>query len=195
MMSFSKGRIIRTFFLVTAVSLLLSIYPPKQIQAISFTEIQNAQKGKVSHGQVLGAVTPSLPLTYLDTTYSSQTSGTCTVTIANGGSVQAAIDAAGQSSSYVICLQAGGTFASFILRNKSGSGWITIRTSTPDAQFINPGQRISPSQSALLAKIVGINNATVISTDSSAHNYRLIGLDITTPNFGTKQFIMRLNKE
>lgn len=180
-----------TVFLVTLLSLSL----PTPAKALTFTEIVNSQTGKIPKGQVLGAVTPSLPLVYLDTTYQASVSGTCTVTVASGGNVQAAIDAATQTSNYVICLQAGGTFAPFKLKNKSGSGWITIRTSTPDSQFPAPGNRVSSSQSSLLAKILpsgGQSYDTPITTESSAHNYRLIGLEVTTPNIGTQYTVYNM---
>ncbi len=135
---------------------------------------------------VFAVVTPELPRIYVDTTYQAHVSGTCSVTIQNGGNVQAAIDAATQTSNYVICLQAGGTFNRFILRNKTGNEWITIRTSTPDANLPASGSRINSSHTSLLAKIKATDLDTVISTQSGAHNYRLIGLEVTSPNVATQ---------
>lgn len=136
--------------------------------------------------QVINVNSPAeLPRIYLDTTYQSSVSGVCSVTLASGANVQNAIDAISQASNYVICLQAGGTFGPFTLRNKIGSGWITIRTSTPDAQFIAPGVRVSPNDNALMAKILSPSVEGAISTESGAHNYRIVGLEITT-TFSTR---------
>jgi len=135
--------------------------------------------------QVLAATIPLLPQVYLNTTYQGSISGTCNVTLMSGSSVQNAIDTATQTSNYVICLQAGGTFDSFVLRNKIGNGWITIRTTTPDGQFIAPGTRVKPSDSSLMAKVRSLNSQDVIYTESGAHNYRLIGLEVTS-TFATR---------
>src|SRR5689334_2068923 len=87
----------------------------------------------------------------LDTAYPTQT-GT-TIPVAAGGDLQAAIDMAMPGDT--IELAAGATFTGpFHLREKSGDGWIVIRTATPDAMLPPPGTRITPSASALMPKLV-----------------------------------------
>jgi hypothetical protein len=80
----------------------------------------------------------------------------------------------------VITLQAGATFTgNFTLPNKSGSGqWIVIRSSTADSNLPPPGERISPSYSAVLPRIISPNSDPAIKASSGANHYRFIGLEI-----------------
>lgn len=169
--------------LIMSLQGVVSTLPPsKQVAQVSSPKI----------GQVLGASTPELPRAYVDTSIPS-TSATCTINVQSGGNLQAAIDSAKLGDT--ICVQAGATFVGpFILPKKtSGSGWVTIRTSTPDASFVSPGTRVSPSNSPLMPKLVspGFNEA-VIQTGTAANNYRLIGLEITkkTPDAHVTELIV-----
>src|SRR5919109_1173848 len=86
------------------------------------------------------AADPELPRVFVDTTLVAPTGNT--IAVAAGGDLQAALDAAQPGD--VITLQAGATFTGpFTLPKKSGSGWIVIRTSAPDAQLPPPGTRIT----------------------------------------------------
>ncbi|MEO5823560.1 MAG: hypothetical protein ABIT71_23905, partial [Vicinamibacteraceae bacterium] len=59
---------------------------------------------------------------------------TSTIVVAAGGSLQAALNQA--QPGQVVEVQAGATFdGNFILPVKTGTGYITVRTSTPDAQL------------------------------------------------------------
>lgn len=80
-----------------------------------------------------------------------------------------------------ILLEAGATFTgNFTLPVKSsGSGWIIIRTSTPDNQLPAPGTRMTPAYASLLPKIVTANAVGAIQVALGSHHYRLIGLDIS----------------
>ncbi len=128
----------------------------------------------------LAAVVPQQPMVYLNTTYVPSPGRTLVVNA--GGSLQAAIDSAKRGDQ--ILVQAGATFTgAYILRNKAGTaanGWITIRTSTPDANLPAPGTRVGPSHASLFPKIQtpGANAAT-FKTEAMANGYRLIGLEIT----------------
>ncbi|HWJ55639.1 MAG TPA: hypothetical protein VNR90_05460, partial [Vicinamibacterales bacterium] len=63
------------------------------------------------------------------------------IVVSAGGNLQAALNQA--QPGQVIQLQAGATFdGNFILPLKTGSGYITVRTSTPDAQLPGPTTRI-----------------------------------------------------
>src|SRR3954451_5210779 len=69
---------------------------------------------------------PELPRTYLDTHYSPPTGNT--ISVPQGGDLQAALNAAQPCD--VISLAAGAVFTgTFTLPAKSGSCWITIRSS------------------------------------------------------------------
>lgn len=157
-----------------------------------FPKTQVAQVSNINTGEVLGASTPELPRAYVDTTLPS-TSSTCTITVNAGENLQAAIDAAKLGDT--ICVQAGATFIGpFVLPKKTnGVGWVTIRTSTPDSNFISPGSRVSPSDASKMPKLVspGFNEA-VIQTKTAANNYRLIGLEVTkkTPDVHVTELIV-----
>ncbi len=118
---------------------------------------------------------PELPRTYLDTTYTP--SQRTPIYVPAGGDLQAAIDRARAGD--VITLQAGASFTgNFTLPPKSGTDWITIRTSAPDSSLPAPGTRITPSFAGALARILTPNVAPAIEALSGAHHYRLIGLEI-----------------
>lgn len=119
----------------------------------------------------------ALPQAEVDTTWIAPTGST--ITVPSGGDLQGALDSA--SPGDVIELEAGATFTGpFTLPGKSGSDWITIRTSTPDAQLPAPGTRIDPSHAPLLPKIVVPDNVgSAIGTAAGAHHYRLVGLEVS----------------
>ena len=130
----------------------------------------------VTSGGGTGAPDPTLP-TLLNTQYSVPT-GT-TINVPAGGNFQTALNNAQPGDQIV--LAAGATYTgNFTLPVKTGSSWIIIRTSTPDAQLPAEGQRMKPSYAALLPKIVSPNTDGAISTAPGAHHYRFIGVEITT---------------
>jgi hypothetical protein len=119
-------------------------------------------------------VNPQLPRTLLDTTYVQPTG--VTITVQAGGNLQTAINSARPGD--VIRLQAGATFTgNFTLPNKSGTGWITIRTSASDSALPPPGTRVTPADAWLMPKIITPNGIDAIKTSSGAHHYRLIGIE------------------
>src|SRR5262249_49808906 len=93
---------------------------------------------------------PELPRVYLNTAYLAPTGQSITVNA--GGNLQTALDQALPGD--VILLQAGATFTgNFILPNKSGAGWITVRASTPDTN-LPQGTRVTPASAPLMPKII-----------------------------------------
>ncbi len=123
--------------------------------------------------QAQTAAAPAPPRTYLNTSPVSPTGRTITVNA--GGNLQSALDSAVPGD--VIVLQAGARFTgNFRLRNKAGSGWITIRSSAA-GQLPGPGSRVSPSHASLMPKIVTANNQPAIMSDRGAHHYRFIGIE------------------
>jgi purple acid phosphatase-like protein/parallel beta helix pectate lyase-like protein len=118
-----------------------------------------------------------LPRVFLNTGYIPPTGRTINVA-ANAGAaaVQAAIDQAQPGD--VVMLAAGATFTgNFRLPNKSGSGWVIIRTSAADADLPPPGTRVTPANSALMPKLITPNFEPVIDTNAAAHHYRFIGVE------------------
>jgi hypothetical protein len=98
-------------------------------------------------------------------------------------SVQGAIDAAAPGDT--ILLRAGETFAgNIILRRKTGTQWITIRSDGSDAQLPAEGVRLVPAGKpggntplTLLPRLVGmggtLKTTPVIRTEAGAHHYVL----------------------
>ena len=100
-----------------------------------------------------------------------------TLTVAAGGDLQAAIDAAQPGDTIV--LQAGATFTGpFKLSAKNGSAYITIRSSTGDSQLPPAGTRITPAQAPLLAKIKPGVSGPAIQTVPGASYWRLQFLEV-----------------
>jgi PKD repeat protein len=128
---------------------------------------------------------PELPRTWLDTTYRTPTGNT--INVAAGGNFQAALNAA--NSGDVIVLQAGATFVgNFTLPNKTGSDWIIIRSSAV-ASLPSPGNRVDPSYSSAMPKLISPNAAPAVATAAGAHHYRFVGIEVgvasgVTVNYG-----------
>lgn len=108
----------------------------------------------------------------------ASTPATATVTVPAGGDLQRAIDAAVPGDT--ILLQAGATFAgSYVLPFKSGSGFVTIRSSVADSAVPAAGVRISPANAGQLARVQGgVAGMPAFVTAPGAHHYRLQLLEI-----------------
>lgn len=121
------------------------------------------------------AAPPSLPQTFIDTTYSPPAGNV--VTVNAGGNLQTAINNAQPGDTIV--LQAGAVFNGAIhLPNKTGSGWIYIRSSNY-ANLPAPGKRVGPVDAANMPKIVvSPGAASAIDAQSGAHHYRFIGVEV-----------------
>src|SRR5438552_2312383 len=122
------------------------------------------------------AALPERPRVILDTTYVPPTGRTLAVPA--GGDLQAALNAAVGGD--VITLQAGATFSGpFTLPNKSGTGWIIVRTSAADSTLPPPGTRITGAYAgpALPKIVVGAGVGGALRTASGAHHFRFIGIE------------------
>jgi hypothetical protein len=135
----------------------------------------------VGEAQAASTGRPALPSVFLDTTYERPTGRTIAVT--GGASAarnfQAALDAAAPGD--VITLEAGAIFTgNFKLPKKaSQSGWITIRSSAPDASLPPAGTRIQPSDARLMPKIISPDTQPAIRTAEGAHHYRFIAVEFS----------------
>jgi hypothetical protein len=97
------------------------------------------------------------------------------ISVGAGGDLQAALDQA--QPGQMVQLQAGATFdGNFTLPKKTGSSYITVRTSTPDAQLPGINGRIDLTHEPLLATLRSVNASPALRTAAGAHHWRLIGL-------------------
>jgi hypothetical protein len=134
-------------------------------------------------GTTGSTINPELPRVYLDTSMPT-TSRTVTVgpSGANYTNLQQALNEV--SLGTTILLQPGVSYTApsgngFVLPNKTtGTGWIVIRPALADSALPAPGTRLTPSDAALLPKIVrGPLSVYAMSSQAGAHNYRIIGLE------------------
>jgi hypothetical protein len=139
-----------------------------------------------------------LPRVYLQTTMADTPAPGKTISVAQGGDFQEALNSA--SCGDTIELQAGATFSGqFTAPAKScdDQHWIIIRTSAPDSALPAEGNRVTPCQAGVtslpgrpafsckstqhvLATLVfeGTGNGPIFFADG-ANYYRLVGLEIT----------------
>jgi hypothetical protein len=100
-----------------------------------------------------------------------------TIRVRDGDDLQDAIDVAQLGDTIVV--EAGATFKGpFTLPKKTGTGWLTIRTSTPDKQFPPPGTRVAPSHAPLMPKLISWKGEGVVLAERGAHHYRFIGIEV-----------------
>lgn len=87
-----------------------------------------------------------------------------------------------------IVLQAGAVYEGpFTLPVKPGNEFITIQTSK--VSELPEGVRVSPSQSALFAKLQSSENGTpIIRTQEGAHHYKFIGIEFSTTDARVRVF-------
>ncbi|MCW5977378.1 MAG: DUF2341 domain-containing protein [Bryobacteraceae bacterium] len=98
-----------------------------------------------------------------------------------GANLQQAIDQAKPGDT--ITLEPGVDYrGSFYLRKKTGNQFITITTSAPHL-LPPPGTRVTPADAPNLPKVSSPSNSPVFRTDTGAHHYRLVGLQIRSPGW------------
>jgi len=101
-----------------------------------------------------------------------------TVTVASGGDLQAALDAAKPGDTLV--LQPGAVYSGgFTLPAKpeDTSGWITIESAAVAQGQLPPGTRVDPDDAARMPKLEA-SSGPVLRTDPGAHHYRFIGIEL-----------------
>jgi len=121
-----------------------------------------------------GGALPQLPQEYVDT--APVPGAGRTLTVPAGGDFQDALDEAKLGDTIV--LQAGAVYTGpFTLPSKTGSGWITVRSSAVGASFPAPGTRVRDSQASLMPKLVAGHEAVIVAA-KRAHHYRFIGIEM-----------------
>jgi hypothetical protein len=107
----------------------------------------------------------------------ARVSAAATITVPNGGDLQAAINAAAPGDTILVA--AGATFdGTFTLPAKHGSAYITIRSSAPDSALPPDGTRITPAYAGLLPKIRSNRNGPAFKTAAGASYWRLQFLEM-----------------
>ncbi len=129
---------------------------------------------RASAGEVSRPEPPALPIR-LDILHARPAGRT--IAVRSGGDLQAALDAAQPGD--VITLEAGATFrGNFILRRKSGSGWIQVRSSA-ETERPRPGTRVTPASRRAMPRLVTPNEGAVVQTAPGARGYHFIGIEFT----------------
>ena len=94
------------------------------------------------------------------------------IVVAAGDDLQAALDRAQPGD--VVQLQAGATFdGNFVLPSKTGTSYITLRTSTPDSRMPGASTRIGPQHESLLPTLRTPNATPALRTAPGAHHWRI----------------------
>src|SRR2546428_4902252 len=105
-----------------------------------------------------------------------------TIDVPPGADLQAALDQAQPGDT--IRLAAGHTYTgAFTLPMKSGSEYVTVRTSATDAELPPMGVPIRPSESHLLATVTSAGGS-VFTAAPGSHHFRFVGIEIE-PTPGT----------
>jgi len=120
------------------------------------------------------ASAPARPKVLLDTAYTPPTGSL--IRVHSGDDLQAALDRAVPGDQVV--LDSGATFTgNFVLRKKAGSGLIVVRTSAIGS--LPEGTRAGPGDAPQMARIVSPSFAAAVDAAPGAHQWRLIGLELT----------------
>lgn len=107
-----------------------------------------------------------------------QPAGLRTVNVSASEDFQAALNQAKPGD--VIEIEAGAELiGNFVLPNKAGDNWITIRSSASDDRLPPEGTRTAPSYSNAMPKLISPNTEPALRTEPGAHHFRLIGIEIT----------------
>jgi len=122
------------------------------------------------------AAPPERPREVVDTSDVRSTGRT--IAVPARGNFQAALNAAQPGD--VITLEAGATFRGpFTLPEKTGTGWIIVRTSAPDSSLPHSGTRVTPAHATVMPKVVvGAGVGGAIQAAPRAHHFRFIGIEV-----------------
>ena len=174
-----------------------AVVPSPATVTITATSVADPTKSGAVNLTIVGSVKtspvlPTLPQATVDITMPVQTGTVRNVSAGNAAAFQAAINAA--TCGDTIVLVAGSTYiGNFTIPNKACSGWILIESSGL-ASLPPSGTRVSgacspgnppatvcpPPSTANMATIASsVANNPTFTFQTAAHNWRLIGLEIT----------------
>jgi hypothetical protein len=125
---------------------------------------------------------PAPPQQTPDTSMPTQTGTVRNVAAGDSSGLQNAIDSS--KCGDTIVLQAGSTYiGNFVVpRLSCSNGWVLVQSSA--ASLLPVDVRVHPSDDPKMAKIETVKrNVAAVRTESGAHNFRFIGLDITCSGF------------
>jgi PKD repeat protein len=111
-----------------------------------------------------------------------------TIYVAAGGDLQAALNNA-QPGDTVLLAEGAEFVGNFVLPVKTGSAWITVRTSAPDTVLPPAGVRIHPSHVPLLARLRSPNQSAALRTLPGAHHWDIRYLDFAANDNGFNDII------
>lgn len=112
---------------------------------------------------------------------------------ANGAGLQSALDSSRFGDE--ILLSPGTTYTgNFVLRRKTGTGWITVRTALADTDIPTAGVRARPSTANRFGRIQSSNSMLpAISTAAGTAGYRFLAVEITVaPSAATAYSLVSL---
>jgi hypothetical protein len=137
---------------------------------------------------VAGPAGAEPPHAFVDTRPTAQ--GGRVITLAAGGDLQAALDAARGGDTIV--LPAGAVFKGpFTLPSVPGDGWLEIRSSA--AGELPAGRRVTPADAPKMAKIVGADGSNAaVRTAAGAHHVRFVGIEFTVTPGAYSTGVVRL---
>ena len=118
----------------------------------------------------------------VDTTFPTQTGQT--IHVAAGGDLQAALDMA-QPGDTITIDPAATLMGPFTLPNKTGSGWIVVRS----ADMVAEG-RVGPADASHLPKILAPSTQPGITAANGAHHFRLVGLEVTPVDANAQIYVL-----
>ena len=107
---------------------------------------------------------------------------TCTRRLKDNANLQDALDRARGGD--VVCLFPGARYVgNFVLKNRGDSSWVVVRSDISDDDVARAGERIRPSRSTNLAKLVarpGNASSSALVASPGARGWYLVLLEITT---------------
>jgi hypothetical protein len=104
--------------------------------------------------------------------------GQTLVAVNAGDNLQQALDQA--QPGQTLQLQAGATFTgNFVLPRKTGTAYITVRTSSPDSSLPGLQGRIGLAHEPLLPTVRSTNGMPALRTAAGAHHWRIVGVRFT----------------
>jgi hypothetical protein len=141
-------------------------------------------------GAAAASSVPVQPKVLLDTTYTPPSGAL--IRVHSGDDLQAALDRAAPGDQVV--LDAGATFTgNFVLPKKKASGLIVVRSSGIGA--LPEGARAGPGDSSHMARIVSPSFDGAVDTARGAHQWRLIGIELTVaPDVAENTGVLRLGE-